>query len=99
MTTPFFSPLPFAGVSVAVFRDEGGERTVLLRMDAGARFPEHRHPAGEQLFVVSGDVEVGERDLGAGDYLYTRPGEAHAVASRGGCLLFITVPEPIEITG
>jgi hypothetical protein len=24
--------------------------------DAGARFPAHNHPAGEEVFVVSGDV-------------------------------------------
>lgn len=94
-----FSPLPFAGTSIAVLRDEDGERTVLVRMEAGARFPEHRHPGGEQLFVVEGDAAVGDRALSAGDFLYTAPGDSHAVTSRAGCLLFITVPRPIEITG
>jgi quercetin dioxygenase-like cupin family protein len=66
-------------------------------MDPGARFPRHAHPGGEQVLVVSGDVQIAEHALGAGDYLYTAPGDVHAVTSRDGCVLFITVPKPIEI--
>jgi quercetin dioxygenase-like cupin family protein len=89
--------LPFPGVSVAVLREHARERTVLLRMDAGARYPMHTHPAGEQLLVLSGDVDVGGQSLAEGDYLYTPPDGRHAAATRGGCLLFITLPVPIEI--
>jgi anti-sigma factor ChrR (cupin superfamily) len=89
------SPLP--GVSLALLRDDGGERTLLLRMESGAAYPRHRHPAGEELFVVEGSVTIGGRTLLAGDYLYTAPGAAHDVVSGRGCLLLIRVPQPIEI--
>jgi len=88
-----------SGISIALLREHDGERTLLLRMDPGARFPRHLHPGGEQVLVVSGDVQLGEHDLSAGDYLYTARGEIHAVASRGGCVLFITVAKPIELLG
>jgi quercetin dioxygenase-like cupin family protein len=85
------------GVTLALLHDRDGERTLLLRMEPGATFPRHVHPAGEQLYVLDGSVEIDEQQLGAGDYLYTAPGAAHAVASLRGCTLFITVPQPIEI--
>jgi quercetin dioxygenase-like cupin family protein len=94
-----YKPLTMPGVSIALLREHDGERTLVLRMDPGAQFPRHTHPGGEQLLVLSGDVEIAGRALGAGDYLYTAPGDVHAVASRGGCELFITVPRPIEVLG
>ena len=94
-----YQPLKMPGVTSALLREHDGERTLLLRMEPGARFPRHAHPGGEQVLVVSGDVQIAEHDLGAGDYLYTAPGDVHAVASRGGCELFITARKPIVILG
>ena len=34
-----------------------GAVTSLLRFDAGARFPLHDHPGGEEVFVVDGELE------------------------------------------
>jgi anti-sigma factor ChrR (cupin superfamily) len=92
-----WKPLTMPGVAIALLREYDGERTLLLRMDPGAQFPRHAHPGGEQLLVVSGDVEIAGRTLAADDYLYTAPGDVHAVTSRDGCVLFITVPSPIEV--
>jgi quercetin dioxygenase-like cupin family protein len=89
--------LALPGVTLALLHDRGGERTLLLRMEPGAAFPRHVHPAGEQLYILEGSAEIGGQQLGAGDYLYTAPGAAHSVASVRGCTLFITVPRPIEI--
>jgi mannose-6-phosphate isomerase-like protein (cupin superfamily) len=91
--------LPLPGVSLALLRDHAGERTLLLRMEPGARHPRHLHPAGEQLYVLEGDVDIDGQRLTAGDFLYTPPGASHAVASVNGCLMFIVVPQPIEILG
>jgi quercetin dioxygenase-like cupin family protein len=87
------------GVSVKLLRGdrETGAVTVLLRFDPGARFPAHRHPAGEEVFVVEGTVRIGKDLLNRGDYLYTEPGGVHAVSSEGGGTLLVVLPKPVEI--
>lgn len=41
-----------------------------LKFEAGARYPLHNHPAGEEVFVLEGDIHLGKDHLFAGDYLY-----------------------------
>lgn len=88
------------GIWVKVLRfDEATKRapTFLLKFDAGASYPKHSHPAGEEAFVLEGEVSFGERHLGAGDYLYTPVGGVHGVYSAEGCVLLFIVPEEVRI--
>src|SRR5439155_10429723 len=92
--------LPTRGASVKVLRhdkDTGGS-TALVRFEAGTRFPAHNHPAGEEIFVVEGDLQVGREHLKAGDYLYTPPDVKHAASSEGGCVFLVTLPKPVEFS-
>ncbi len=89
-----------SGVLVKVLRyDEAAGRapTILLKFEAGATYPAHRHPGGEEILVLEGDVTLGPDRLEAGDYLYTAPGNVHAVHSKGGCLLLVSVPAEVEV--
>ena len=88
-----------AGVSVKVLRRDAvtGASTSLVRFEPGTRFPAHNHPAGEEIFVVEGDFQVGPHRLTSGDYLYTAPDEKHAASTEGGCLVIVTLPKPVEI--
>lgn len=72
--------------------------TFLLKFDAGASYPNHRHPAGEEVYVLEGEVRFGADRLKAGDYLYTPPGAMHPVYSKTGCVMFFIVPEEVAIT-
>src|SRR5262245_31109800 len=94
-----WKPLRVPGISIKLLRNdkESGEATFLLRFEPGAAFPAHDHPAGEQVFVVEGDVRIGRERLTAGDYLYTPPLGIHAVSTERGCVLFVTLPKPIEV--
>ena len=49
-------PLRIPGVAVKLLRrnEATGESSARVRFDAGARFPAHDHPAGEEVYVVSG---------------------------------------------
>lgn len=87
------------GVSMKTLRSDqaSGAATLLVKLDAGASFPEHNHPGGEEVFVLEGDIQLDQHRLGTGDYLYTPPGEKHAVWSQKGCTVFVVVPKPIEI--
>jgi quercetin dioxygenase-like cupin family protein len=88
------------GVFVKVLRfDEATHRapTILLKFAPGASYPGHVHPGGEEIFVLEGDIRLGKDHLRAGDYLYTAPGNVHAVHSEGGCVVFVSVPEEVEV--
>lgn len=71
--------------------------TILLKFEAGATYPAHNHPAGEEIFVLEGDLKLGKDHLWAGDYLYTAPTGKHAVWSPTGCVALLKVPQPVEI--
>jgi quercetin dioxygenase-like cupin family protein len=88
------------GVFVKVLRyDEATRRapTILLKFDAGATYPAHNHPGGEEIFVLEGDIRLGKDTLRKGDYLYTAPNNKHAVASVSGCIVLVNVPQQVEI--
>jgi quercetin dioxygenase-like cupin family protein len=91
--------LRIPGISVKLLRrdEASGESSALVRFDPGARFPAHNHPAGEEVYVVSGEVTIGPDHLKAGDYLYTPPDGKHAAHSVGGCVFLVTLPRPVEI--
>lgn len=71
--------------------------TILLKFDAGATYPAHNHPGGEEVFVLEGDLKLGKDHLHAGDYLYTAPNGKHAVWSQNGCVALLKVPQQVEI--
>jgi len=85
-----------AGVYIkSLLFDDETERspTILLKFDAGATYPLHTHPGGEEVFVIEGDIHLGKDHLRAGDYLYTAPDNLHAVRSDGGCIVFLKAPQ------
>lgn len=71
--------------------------TFMLKLDPGASYPAHNHPAGEEVFVLEGEVQLGRDYLSVGDYLYTAPGNRHSVKTEAGCVLLLNVPEAVEL--
>jgi anti-sigma factor ChrR (cupin superfamily) len=72
--------------------------TMLVRMDPGTHYPAHRHGGGEECYVIAGDLSVGERRLGAGDYQFSPDGSIHPIqATEGGCLLLIRSSQNDEL--
>jgi anti-sigma factor ChrR (cupin superfamily) len=89
-----------SGVFVKVLRfDKEARRapTILLKFAAGASYPAHDHPGGEEIFVIEGDLKLAKDHLYAGDYLYTSPNGKHAVRSENGCVVLVSVPEEVVI--
>ena len=97
--TAAWKPAAVPGVSVKVLRHDQATSasTSLVRFEPGTRFPAHNHPAGEEVFVVERDFQVGGHRMTAGDYLYTPPNEKHAASSEGGCVIIVTLPKPVEL--
>lgn len=82
------------GLDYAVLRGhpEGGA-TFFLRFGKGVVGAPHTHPAGEELFVVSGDITIGGLRLTTGDYLYTPPDAAHDAVAHEETVLLLNAPK------
>jgi len=77
-------------------QEEG--RTSIVRLKAGSRGPRHTHAAGEDVLVLSGKVRLSGEVLGAGDYLYTEPGEEHYLEALEDSVIYASTPRPVTIT-
>lgn len=68
---------------------ESGQVTSVVRYEAGATFPEHDHPEGEEILVLDGVFSDEHGDWPAGTFLLNPEGFRHAPFSRDGCVLFV----------
>lgn len=82
--------LPVAGAYVKLLSLDParGFAVVLGKLDAGARYPAHRHQHSEQIYVLSGDLHIGSQRLGAGDFHHADAGSVHGINhSEAGCTI------------
>ncbi len=78
------------GVELKLLRQNGGQRSYLLRMAAGARIPPHEHALDEESLVLEGDATINGVICRAGDYHFAPRGKPHGwLTSEAGCLLFV----------
>jgi len=93
-------PTGDAGVSFKLlYTDrERGTFTTLVRMEAGASIPAHRHLGVEQCLVIEGDLRAGGVEMSAGDFNCSLPGSVHEeLTTAGGALFLIVGPERYEV--
>ena len=57
---------------------ESGHTTSLVRYRAGASFPTHAHPKGEEVLVLEGVFSDENGDYPAGSYIRNPAGTSHA---------------------
>ena len=93
---------PFAeapGVSFRVLKTHapGNGATLLLRFGPGTAYPAHRHPEGEEYYVLEGELVDGPHRYGPGTYVWHPPGSAHAPRSATGAVVLVFVPGGIEL--
>ncbi len=89
---------PYEGVSICVLHHnnvEGG--AAFLRLEAGARFPVHSHPGGEEAYVIRGSVAMGGEILRAGDFMWTPPGGVHDMTATVRSLVFVSTLNGIRL--
>lgn len=91
---------PFPGVTFKLLYVDPETRmtTSLLRLDAGAMYPPHRHTAVEQCLVLEGEVRLGRIALKGGDFEYALDGTCHgAITTERGCTLLIVASPDDEL--
>lgn len=91
-------PTPCVGVEwkKLFFDPASGHSVVLLRFAPDAAYDAHRHPAGEEYWVLEGTLEDGGHSYGAGTYVRHPPGSVHRPRSRTGCQVLVRLEAPIE---
>jgi len=99
-TSEGFERTDFDGIEVKpLYVDVASRRvTMLVKMAPGTSYPAHRHATSEECFVVSGDIQVGDRTLRSGDYQVAAQGSKHGVQrTEKGCVLFIVSSQDDEL--
>jgi anti-sigma factor ChrR (cupin superfamily) len=72
---------------------ESGHTTSFVKFEAGAFFPPHRHPNGEEIYVLEGVFSDENGDYPAGSYIRNPPGSQHKPFTRDGCTLFVKLDQ------
>ncbi len=87
-----WQPSPATGVQRRLLARDGTEdarATSIVRYEAGAVFPSHAHPSGEEIFVLEGEFADEHGVYPAGTYIKNPDGSSHAPRSTTGCTLFV----------
>jgi putative transcriptional regulator len=75
-----------------LFNDkQRGSYTSMVRMTPGTHYPSHKHAGVEELYLLEGDLRVGEMAMRPGDYCRGEAGSIHdEIVTRTGCLFVVT---------
>lgn len=86
-----WQPHPVSGVEIVLLNldQPNTELTCLFRADGPTDYPHHQHLGPEEILVLRGDLQVGDLDLGAGDFIRSEIGSQHPHATRQGCLCLV----------
>jgi len=91
-------PVRGAWLKLLSFNKERNYAVLLGKLEAGVRYPAHTHPGAEELYILTGDLHIGDRALGPGDFHHADAGTAHGVNySVEGCTLLAVLPADHEL--
>lgn len=91
-------PVPGAWIKLLSLERDRGYAVLLGRLEPGVRYPAHQHEGGEELYILTGDLHIGDRTLVAGDFHHADAGTAHGVNySIEGCTLLAVLPAEHEL--
>ncbi len=91
-------PIPGAYIKLLSLEKERGYAVLLGKLDPGARYPAHVNTGPEDFCVLTGDLHIGDRELGPGDFHHADKGSQHVENfSVGGCTLLavLTTDDPL----
>lgn len=77
------------GLSVMPLYERGAEHVALVKWQPGTVFSEHRHPAGEEIFVLDGVFEDEKGRYPQGTWLRNPAGSFHTPFSTEGGLIYV----------
>ena len=81
-------PVPGAWIKLLSIEQERGYAVVLGKLEPGVRYPAHINVGPEDLYVLTGDLQIGDRTLRPGDFHHADAGSLHGENySVEGCTL------------
>ncbi|MFD0688063.1 cupin domain-containing protein [Actinomadura fibrosa] len=86
----------FPGIrSHSLWSGDNGAKAFVLEMDPGTSWEgvDVHDPGPEEVFVVSGVFNDGDRDYPAGSFIHAPAGSSHVPQTEQGCTLFLFYPE------
>ncbi len=95
-----WKPLPIPGTYIKLLSldKHRGYAVLMGKLDAGARYPAHINAGPEDFYILTGDLHIGNRRLGAGDFHHADGGSQHEENySVEGCTLLavLTTDDPL----
>jgi anti-sigma factor ChrR (cupin superfamily) len=91
-------PIPGASLKLLSIDHERQYAVLLGKLGPGVQYPAHHHAGGEEIYILSGDLHIGDRALGAGDFHHADAGTSHGVNfSVNGCTLLAVLPADHEL--
>jgi len=91
-------PVRGAWIKLLSLERERGYAVLLGKLEPGVRYPAHTNAGPEDFYILTGDLQVGERRLGPGDFHHADAGSQHGVNySVEGCTLLavLTTDHPL----
>lgn len=91
-------PVRGAWLKLLSIEPDRGYAVLLGKLEPGARYPAHDNAGPEDFYVLTGDLHVGPRVLGPGDFHHADAGSFHTENhSVEGCTLLavLTVDDPL----
>lgn len=81
-------PVPGASVKLLAYDPTTDYAVVLGKLEAGTHYPAHDHRRAEDIYMLQGDLHVGEEVIRTGDFHHAEAGSRHGVNwSEAGCIL------------
>ena len=91
-------PIPGAWIKFLSIEPAKGYAVLLGKLGAGVRYPAHFHEGAEEIYMITGDLHIGDRKLGPGDFHHADAGTSHPVNySEEGCTLLAVLPANHEL--
>jgi anti-sigma factor ChrR (cupin superfamily) len=84
-----WQPGPIDGVSHLPLYQSPAEQVGLVRFAPGTHGRRHRHPGGEEIFVLEGTLADEHGRYPKGSWVRNPPGSEHAPFSDEGCVFYI----------
>jgi len=84
--------VPGAFVKLLSIQKEKGYAVVLGKLEPKTYYPPHHHIGAEQIYILQGELSIGDVTLRAGDFHNAKAGSNHGVNySENGCVIMAIV--------
>jgi anti-sigma factor ChrR (cupin superfamily) len=91
-------PIPGASIKLLSLERDRGYAVLMGKLEPGTRYPAHVNAGPEDIYILTGDLVIGDRKLVAGDFHHADAGSQHDENySVEGCTLLavLTTSDPL----